>query len=163
MPVTNHLEELLISLRLKIGDFSSTPTYSDEILSEVLLNAIDFLQPRWRNKYYRDSDGIVNRNTAIKFDFSSPPVIQYGDRYAIILQSSILIKSGNRFSNVGNSISWRDEEISYSNLEGSRSRDSSLREDMEELDKLFPRKLAGTRKGTLYGYTDNIYEEGDSA
>jgi hypothetical protein len=63
-----------------------------------------------------------------------------------------LIKSGTKWSESGSAVSWRDEEISYSNLESARQRSSTLQDDIDELDKLFPIKLAKAKYGRLKGW-----------
>lgn len=152
---TSNLEELIGALRIQIGDIDTTPTYSDEHLHQVLGYAVNALMPRWSKKYYLDNDGVVQRNTGnAVFDFSSPPVIQRQDERAIILQASIMIKSGKKFSESGNAVTWKDEEISYSNREAALQRASSLSDDVAELNSILPaKKLARALYGRLYGWS----------
>ena len=150
---TSNLEELILPLRVQIGDLDAIPTYDDERLHGILRVAVSALMRRWNDRYYVDNDGVVNRNPNITFEWSSPPVIQHKDRRAIVLQSSIMIKGGVKFSNSGDTVSWRDEEISFSNLESARQKDSSLADDITELDALLPKqKLAQPLYGKLYGW-----------
>jgi hypothetical protein len=112
---------------------------------------------RWHNKYrvatVDSVDNLVIRSdNSYMFEFSEPPVIQYQDERAVVLQASILIKSGTKWSESGSAVSWRDEEISYSNLESARQRSSTLEDDISELDRLFPIKLAKAKYGRLYGW-----------
>lgn len=151
---TSNLEELIFSLRVQIGDTGTTPTYSDEELHAFLREAVLALMSRWSDKYYLDSDGVVTRNPDVTFKWSSPPVIQQSDRRAIVLQSSIMIKGGKKFSESGNVQSWRDEEISYSNIEAARQLSSTVEEDRLELDSILPKpqkKLARPIMDRLYG------------
>lgn len=149
---TTNLEELILPLRVQIGDLGVTPIYSDEHLHTVLRESVSALMRRWHDRYYVDNEGVVYRNTNITFDWSSPPVIQHKDRRPIVLQSSIMIKSGTKFSESGDVASWRDEEISYSNIESARQRSSTLNDDMSELEALLPgKKLARALYGRLYG------------
>lgn len=150
--VASNLEELITPLRVNIGDISNSPTYSDELLHTILRQAVSALGRRWGDKYYVDTSGVVHRNGGVTFEFSSPPVIQYRDHRPIVLQASIMIKTGKKFSESGNAVSWRDEEFSYSSIESAKQRDSSLRDDVEELNKLLPTRLARTKYGRLYGY-----------
>ena len=152
--VTSNLEELITPFRIQIGDTTSDPTYSDEVLHEVLRQAISALMTRWNDRYFVDNEGVVNRNTTELFSWSSPPVIQHRDRRAIVLMASIMIKSGKKFSESGNAHSWRDEEISYSNIESARQLNSTLAEDKAELDSIVPpasKKLARPLMDRLYG------------
>jgi len=150
---TSNLEELISPLRFQIGDTDATPTYSDETLHNILRNAVSALMRRWSDRYFVDVEGVVHRNTNETFEWSSPPVIQYKDIRAIVLQASIVIKSGKKFSESGNVANWRDEEISYSNIEGARQRSSTLNDDIAELENLLPsKKLARPLYGRQYGW-----------
>ncbi len=148
----SNLEELILPLRIQIGDTSATPTYSDETLHLTLKSSVSALMRRWNDKYYIDSDGVAHRNPYETFAFSSPPVIQYRDHRPIILQASIMIKGGMKYSESGNAVNWKDEEISYSNVEAARQRSSTLQDDVTELNALLPVKLAGVSYGRLYGW-----------
>lgn len=152
---TSNLEELILPLRVQIGDNDPTPTYSDEFLHMVLREAVAALMRRWNDQYYVDNDGVVHRNPeAGTFAWSSPPVIQHKDRRPIVLQASMMIKGGTKFSTSGDVASWRDEEISYSNIESARQRSSTLEDDMRELELILPgKKLARPQVGRLYGQT----------
>jgi len=150
----SNLEELITPLRIQIGDTTSDPTYSDEVLHEVLRQSVAALMTRWNDRYYVDNEGIVNRSPAETFTWSSPPVIQHKDRRAVVLQASIMIKSGKSFVNSGNVQSWRDEEITYSNTEGARQLESTLLRDISELDTLLPpasKRLARPLMDRLFG------------
>ena len=151
MKVSN-LEYLVDFLRVHIGDTGGSPTYSDETLHNTLRYAVMSLAARWHSKYYLTSDGVVIRNPTEIFDFSSPPVIQVPDTRPIILMASIIIKGGNKNSQAGNTISFRDDEISYSNLEASRQTSSSLQDDINELNNLFGKKLARAFYDSLVGW-----------
>lgn len=151
----SNLEALLTPLRIQLGDTGTTPTYSDEVLHSVLGVSLSALMPRWNDRYYMDQDGVAHRNPYGEFDFSTPPEIQSKDWRAIVLQASIMIKSGAKFAASGNAVSWRDEEISYSNIESARQRSSTLNDDIKELDLLFPVKLARAKSGRLYGFGQN--------
>ncbi len=149
----SNLEELLPDLRVQIGDTDSTPTYSDELLHAILRSAVSALMRRWSDKYYVDNEGVIYRNPNETFDWSSPPVVQRKDWRAITLQASIMIKSGKKFSESGNAVSWRDDEISYSSIEAAKQRSSTLTDDIVELDGLFPKtKLARPLYGRLKGW-----------
>ena len=150
---TSNLEELVSSLRIHIGDV--TMIYSDETLHGVLRDAVSALGKRWHDKYFVDNEGVAHRNPNETFNWSSPPEIQRSDGRAIVLQASIIIKSGIKFSESGSAVSWRDEEISYSNIESARQRSSTLQDDINELNAMFPVKLARGKRGGLYGWTQD--------
>ena len=151
---TSNLEELIAPLRVQIGDTDSTD-YTDEILHLILRNAIAALMRRWNDRYYVDNDGVVHRNPNETFDWSSPPVIEHRDRRPVVLQASIMIKSGKKFSESGDAVSWRDEEVAYSNIESARQRSSTLADDVAELNALLPeKKLARSVYGRLYGWNN---------
>ncbi len=149
----SNLEPLIGFLRVQIGDLTSTPTYTDETLHNILRYAVMALQPRWSDKYVVDVDGVVYRGPVV-FQFSSPPVIQTKDYRPIVLMASILIKTGNKNVNSGTTASWKDDEVSYSNIEAAKQRDSTLNDDIKELENLLPsKKLARPLYGRLYGWT----------
>lgn len=148
----SNLETLVLPLRVQIGDTGGTPSLSDEYLHMVLIESVAALMARWNDKYYVTNAGVVLRNANYgTFDWSSPPEIQHKDRRPIVLQASVLIKSGSKFSQSGDVVSWRDEEISYSNIESARQRSSTLEDDTRELNMIFPRRLARPLYGRLYG------------
>ncbi len=144
------LNYLIPRLRLKLGDLNpSAYKYLDEWLHAALIASVDALQRWWADKYQIDENDRVS------------PDIERRDIQPIILMASIIIKSGSleNFSwNVG---SWRDAEISFSNIEGGRGKQESLNRDWEELNMLLTppnKKLAGSKKGHLPGYVGN-YDE----
>lgn len=148
---------LIAPLRRHLGDITSPYTYEDSVLSGYLLDAVKALGGRWDHKYYVTtiggvSDLVVRTNEPDRFDFSEPPVIQYQDERPVILQASIIVKSSNKFSSSGSAVNWRDEEISYSNIESARQRSSALADDIAELNSLLVKKLARPKYGRLYGW-----------
>lgn len=151
---SSNLEILIDALRLQIGDTGVTMTYSDESLHSTLKYAVNALMRRWQNRYYLDSENVVQRNTInCYFDFASPPVIQRQDERAIVLMGAIIIKGGKKFSTASDVVSWKDDEVAYSNIESSRQTASSLSDDIKELELLLPSKrLARSISGRLEGY-----------
>lgn len=154
--IKSNLEELITPLRIQIGDtVKASEVYEDDILHEILRHAVNALMPRWSNKYYIDNDGVATRNDLWTYKFSSPPEVQRSDHRVIVLQASIMIKSGTQFSSSGDAVSWRDEEFSYSNIESAKQKSSALKNDVDELEGLLPKKkLAQPVYGRLHGYTD---------
>lgn len=148
------VEYLITPLRRHLGDITEPYTYSDVILSGYLLDGVKALGTRWDQKYYvAEADRVLRSSEPDMFDYAEPPVIQYQDERVIILQTSIIIKSSSKFSQSGSAVNWRDEEISYSNVESARQRSSALGDDIAELNSLLGGvKLARPRYDRLYGH-----------
>lgn len=162
LPLTTNLFEYVERLRLHLGDIDeSSYTHDEEWLRVSLISAVELLMPRWNYKYLLDTEDDVYRNTSIRFLFPEPPVVERGDVWPIVLQASIIMKEGS-LENLSYSLgAWRDAEISYSNLEGSRAKDRSIQRDIEMLDTMLPwrgKRLAAPVKGHLPGYLGNPYE-----
>jgi hypothetical protein len=157
---TTTLAYLIPQLRRHISDFTAPYSFDDTLLSGLLFDAIKALGRRWNNRYRVatvDSvpDLVVRSDDSTMFTFSAPPVIQYQDERAVVLQASIILKSSTKWSESGSAVTWRDEEISYSNLESARQRSSTLQDDIGELNGMFPVKLARAKYGRLYGWTQD--------
>ena len=158
MSQTTTLAYLIPQFRRHLSDYTAPYTYDDATLSGFLFDAIKALGHRWNNKYFvatvEEVPNLIIRNeNSYLFDFSEPPVIQGQDERAIILQASVVIKSSTKWSESGSAVNWRDEEISYSNVQSARQRSSTLDDDVRELNELFPVKLAKSAYGRLYGWT----------
>lgn len=161
--VSTDLDFLLDDLRLHLGDIdSSSYRYVDEWLRVALVMSLKTLQRWWNFRYTIDeSDYSVDRNPNITFEWPEPPVIQHNDERPIVLMASIIIKEGSLQNNSWNVGSWRDAEIAYSNIQGSRDKELSLKKDVDELESLLlpPKKrLAQPLKMDLPGYKDNLRE-----
>lgn len=150
---------LIPRLRLKLGDLNpSSYKYLDDWLHLALLASIDALQRWWNNRYLVDDDDRVSRNPLSVFTFPEPPIIERRDTQIIILMASIILKSGSLENFSWNLGSWRDAEISFSNIEGGKGKQESLKKDWEELKLLLTppnKKLMGAVKGHLPGYVGN--------
>ncbi|KKM27580.1 hypothetical protein LCGC14_1573340 [marine sediment metagenome] len=159
------LNYLITDLRLHLGDIDSTSyRYLDAWLVVALKMSVKTLQRWWDYKYLVDASDNVYRNSNWTFLFAEPPVIERGDERPIILMASLIIKEGSLESSSWNAGSWRDAEIAYSNIEGSKTRRDSLQKDWDELKGLLSPptgRLATPKKGSLPGYKDNIYERTD--
>jgi hypothetical protein len=160
--VASNLEYLIPYIRIQIGDLTAPYRYTDSMILTVIKASIKALQRWWNNRYLLDSSENVYRNPGITFLMPSPPIIQDADQRPIELMSSIIIKTGS-LENVSYSLSsWRDAEISFSNLEMGRRKDASLVRDWNELTSLLSipvKRLAWTIKGSLPGYNHNPYEK----
>jgi len=130
------LAELLPLLRLRLGDTNSASyRYLDEWLLLSLSAAVTALSRYWGNKYLLDSLNEIYRSTDYAyFESDSPPVIQFKDEWIIVLMASIIIKAGSLENMAWDLGSWRDAELSFSNLESGRQKDLSLKRDWEELN-----------------------------
>ncbi len=160
MTTTVDLSYLIPPLRLHIGDRDES-RYTDEWLYTALVASISALQTWWNYKYLVDDDNDAYRNPNSRFLHSSPPIIQNSDERPIILMASIIIKRGELENMSWNLGSWRDAEISYSNIEGGRAKRESLAQDWDELTKMLkpPQKaLAESKKGHLPGFLENVQE-----
>jgi len=156
------LSYLISRLRLHIGDLDSTAyRHLDEWLTLALITSIESLQTWWNYKYLINEDDNVYRNPTIRFLHSEPPVVERGDIKPVILMAAIIIKTGDLENLSWNVGAWRDAEISYSNIEGSRRKDATIERDWRELTNILKppqKRLASTRKGHLSGFTQNPYE-----
>jgi hypothetical protein len=159
--VTN-LDYLIDWLRLHLGDTEpASYRYTDEWLRTSLVMSVKALMKWWNYKYLIDDDNNVERNSNYTYLFASPPIVERGDERAIILMASIIIKEGSLEDASWSIGSWRDAEIAYSNIEGSRAKSSSIQRDFEELNGMMspPKKrLAQPVKGDLPGFIGNEYE-----
>lgn len=163
---TTTVTYLIDDLRLHLGDIDPTAyQYLDAWLEVALLAAVKSLQRWWNFRYLVNSSNEVYRNTsATTFVLPEPPVIESSDERAIILMSSIIIKEGTLQNSAWTTSSWKDAEISYSNIEGSRMRQANLKADWDELTSILKvpqKKLIGSYKSSLPGYKNNQYEVKD--
>jgi hypothetical protein len=160
--VTN-LDYLIDRLRLHLGDTDATNyRYLDEWLRTALVSAVKDLERWWNFKYLIDTDNNVTRNEhTYTYLFPEPPIISNEDERPIILMSAIIIKGGQLENLSWDFASWRDAEISYSNLESGRSKDKSLDRDWTDLKSYLKppqSRLAWPRKRSLPGFLNNQYE-----
>jgi hypothetical protein len=161
-----NLDFLIQFVRLRIGDTSQPYRYLDEWIRTALVSAVDKLG-KWNNfKYLLDADYNIYRNPNASFVFSEDSfgIIEPSDKDVIVLMASIILLEGSLENSAWNFHSWRDAEISYSNLEQSRTRNEILNKLWEELyNTLKPptKRLGKTRGAKLPGYLGNRYERGD--
>lgn len=156
------LSYLLPYLRLKIGDVvPATYRYLDSWLTTALVLAIKELSRWWNFKYLVDENNVVTRNPALLYELEAPPVIQAYDEAPIIIMAALITLEGSLENSAWSTASWKDAEISYSNLEGGRLRDTNLKRLQDELLSLLvppTKRLARARKGHLPGFKGNGYE-----
>lgn len=157
MPVlSSNLDYMIDDLRLHLGDTdSSSYRYTDDWLRTALVASVKSLAKWWNRKYLIDTNNDVMRNSDLEdddYERDAPPIVLVEDERPIILMASIIIKKGSLEDNAWDYGSWRDDEIQYSNIEGSKAKQTSLESDIEELaDHITPptKKLAGTLKRDL--------------
>jgi hypothetical protein len=151
-----NLDYLITALRLQINDAEEPYTFSDDFLRTHLVNAVKALMGRWNNKYLiNNTTNYVERNPYIAFQFPEPPVVQHSDERSIVLQAAINLKRAYVYNSSQSAVSWKDDEVSYSNLGSIKAIRESLSDDMAELDLLLPTartRLAQTRKQSLLGF-----------
>jgi hypothetical protein len=159
---TNY-DYLIDALRLHLGDTNpASYRYLDEWLRTALMYSIKTLQRWWNYKYLIDSNYDIYRNPNISFLFPEPPIIQTVDERPIVLMASIIIKQGALENSSWATGSWKDYEISYSNIESGKMKEFSLKSDWDELTSLIKqpsKRLAWTEKGHLPGWTSPGYEK----
>ena len=160
--VVTDLDYLIDHLRLHIHDITEPYEFSSVYLRTSLVYALKALGYRWNNRYLIDDSYAVTRNTLTGyiFVFTEPPVIQPSDEIIIVLQASIMIKMGRNRSSAANVASWRDSEITYSNIAASRAMSEDLNNDIMWLNNLLPiKRLFKGGRQALPGFESNIYED----
>jgi len=130
----SNLSYLIPILRVKLWDIAVPYRYTDEWLDIALIASIKALQRWWTNKYLVDSTNTtVSRNPDIVFTLDEPPVIETSDERIVILMASIVVKEGTLENSAWSTNTWRDAEYYVSNIEGTKSRESGLKRDWDEL------------------------------
>jgi hypothetical protein len=167
MPITTvtNFDYLIEPLRLHLGDIDSTKyRYTDEWLRTTLFIAIKTSMKWLKYRYNVDSTTyVLTRSSSVQFTYTDPPIIQDTDERVVILLAGIILKQGQLENSAWDIASWKDAEISYSNLESGKQRESSIKRDWEELAMIVQipmKKLAKAAKGDLPGYLGNISERG---
>lgn len=159
-------EYLIPYVRLNLGDTDqATYRYTDTWLSLAIVGSIKALGPWWRDRYLIDTSNLIYRNSTEIFYFAEPPVIQSSDERPIVLMACLIIGEGSLESNSWNIASWRDNEISFTNLEQGRIKDSNLNRLRDELLYLLKpptKRLAYSTKQSLPGYKNNEFENKDN-
>ena len=165
---TTTLDYLIPDVRLRIGDLTEPYRYLDAWLLNALIMATKNFQRYSKAggqiKYLLDNANAVYRNTLYLYfetDEATSGVIEDKDEPILSLMAAIIVLEGSLESSAWNTVSWKDAEISFSNLESARTRSSMLDRLMDELDKLLPsptKRLATPLKSSLPGYLNNNYE-----
>lgn len=156
------LDYLIPHVRLYIGDMNPTTyRYADTWVSLALVAAVKSLGRWWKNKYIVDINDLVSRNENIQFPIDAPPVIMFDDERVIILMTSIIMLEGSLENLSWDVGSWKDAEVSFSNIETGKVKDSRITRMWNELNSLMLppiKRLANAKKGSLPGYIGNQWE-----
>jgi hypothetical protein len=153
--MSQNVDYLIPYLRLKLGDINpASYRYLDEWIKTSLLLSIRTLGRRWDNKYVVTDSGIVTRNiTYIDWEFDeSSGTIQDKDENPILLQAALIILEGSLENSAWDIGSWRDAEISVSNIEQGRLRDGTIIKMQTELDSILKppiKRLVRSSRRTL--------------
>jgi hypothetical protein len=158
------VDYLIPYLRLRIGDTNpETYRYADAWLHNAMIMGLKYLDRWWDGRYKVNDFGIVSRNDWIWYDttIDKEGVIEKRDEPLIVLMAAIVILEGSLENSAWSTASWKDAEISFSNIEGGRVRDSHVKRLWDELNSyLLPptKRLARARKNSLPGFANNDYE-----
>lgn len=151
-PITTDLDYLIPDVRIELNDFNEPYKYSDTQIQYALLNAIKMLGRRWRYRYLVSGFSVSRNPEITTFISTEPPTIEFADEYIIVLQATIIIKSADIYGSTWDIASWKDDEISYSNIQGARSRDDSISRDLELLNELLKQRLHPGKSQKLPGF-----------
>lgn len=152
LAIPTALDYLIPDLRIHLGDSDLPYKYETDHLRHTLVIACKILMKKWRNRYIINATYQVSRNAGVTFEDTSPPIIQYSDEHAFILQASIMVKSAVLQDSAWDIASWRDDEISYSNIAGGAALKKSLQDDIDELELWLRRRLFGSARQSLEGF-----------
>jgi hypothetical protein len=133
--VTTDLDFLLPELRVRLGDTDSTSyRYLDEWLRVSLVTALKALQRWWRIRYViEEVTYVVSRYENSTFALESPPIIDTSDQIPIVIMAAILVKEGSLENSSWTIGSWREAEVSVSNIESGKIKEKSLERLWNEL------------------------------
>jgi hypothetical protein len=152
------IDYLIPFLRVRIGDIDSASyRYMDEWLLIALIAAVRGLERYWGSKYKITEGGSVTRNTSYAdFEFAeSEGLIQKKDEDIIIIKTALIVLEGSLENSAWAIGSWRDAEISYSNIQAGNIRGDTIRNLKAELDKL----IKSPSKRLSHGTRATILEE----
>lgn len=158
-----NLNGLIPFVRLQIGDITpATYRYTNEWIQTSLILSVRILQRYWNFRYLIDDYDQVTRNPNTVFLFpESEGVIQKSDEYPIVLMAAIILLEGSLENNSYDAVSWKDYEISFSNLEKYRTKDAVLKRLTDILNAILvppTKKLARAKAQPLIGYLNNQFE-----
>lgn len=174
------LDYLLLELRMIIGDTSiATQRYLDDWLLKALILAVKLSGRYLSDKYIFTKVEIdpvnlpgvfvevVQRNPLKANVFRFPVeegVIEKRDEPVILILAAICVLEGSLENSAWNIGSWKDAEVSFSNIESGRMKTDNLKRLYDQLhDLTLPptKRLATPTKNSLPGYKGNPYERKD--
>ena len=154
----SNISYLIPPLRLHIGDVNGD-TFSDTILLTALVNGVKMIASRWSNKYQIYASGIdtacigytpnvndVYRGCTFAFTTIPPPIVEQQDEIAIVLAASILARRSVITSSVTVFNNWSTPDLSFSNVQASKTIMDLLQTDQNMLDAFFKGKLGKMQK-----------------
>jgi hypothetical protein len=153
------IDYLVPAVRLRIGDYTpASYRYLDEWIVQALILVVKNSQRFWSSRYTTTDKGVVSRNTGAYFTTAETTgVIEDKDEPIIVLLASIFMLEGSLENHAYNLASWKDAEISYSNLEGGRVKNDNIKRLIDELNSYITpptKKLARVVGGHLPGFGD---------
>jgi hypothetical protein len=157
----SNIDYLIPYLRIKLGDVSAT-RYSTDWLRTALLLAVRVSQRYLNNKYLVDDNNSVYRNPDYPYFVQEYGIIEARDEPIIVLLAAIIVLEGSLENSAWDAVSWRDNEISFSNLEQFRTRGDVLDKLVDELNSLLlppVKRLAKPMKVGMPGYNYNPEEK----
>jgi len=151
--VATSLDYMIEDLRFYLGDVSLPYRYANTHLRHGLVMACKALMKKWRNRYSIDASYDTSRSSTADFYELNPPMIERADEPAFILQASIIIKTAELQDTSWDIASWRDDELAYSNIAGGGALKQSLNNDIAALAEFLRRRLFGSSRQTMPGFT----------
>lgn len=156
----SNIDYLIPYLRLKLGDVNAT-RYETSWLRTALLLAVRVSQRYLNNKYLIDDQNNVYRNPYYPYFTQEYGIIEARDEPIIVLLAAIIVLEGSLENSAWDAVSWRDNEISFSNLEQFRTRGDILGRMVDELNSLLlppVKRLAKPVRVGMPGYLGNENE-----
>ena len=153
----SNIDYLIPYLRLKLGDINAT-RYENDWLRTALLLAVRVSQRYLNNKYLIDDQNNVYRNPNFPYFIQEYGIIEARDEPIIVLLAAIIVLEGSLENSAWDAVSWRDNEIAFSNLEQFRTRGDILGRLVDELHSLLlppVKRLARPVRVGMPGYLGN--------
>jgi len=156
--VATSIDYLIPTLRIRIGDIDSSKyRYLDEWLMIALIAAVRGLERYWGSKYKITEGGAITRNASYtNFEFAeSEGLVQKKDEDIIVIKAALVVLEGSLENSAWNIGSWKDAEISYSNIQSGNLRGDTIKNLKAELDSL----IKSPSKRLTRGGRQSILEE----
>jgi hypothetical protein len=169
--ITN-LDPYIPIVRIHLGDVTGTQ-FSDNLVRTALVYGVKALGQKWSNRYFiftsdmaisateiNTPSGIVTvatlpneydafRNTYQPFTSSEPPVIEQTDETPLILMAALGVRKSVITSSMSAFTNWSTPDLSYSNVQASKSLMDMLSADQKALDDWFKTRLAKATKQNI--------------